>query len=43
MRQKAAVRIFLTLLYDWHNTPNEAQIIKKDPQEYWNLIEELSK
>jgi homoserine kinase type II len=43
MRQKAAVRIFLTRLYDWHNTPNEAQIIKKDPQEYWNLIEELSK
>ena len=41
MRQKAALRIYLTRLYDWHNTPDDADVVKKDPQPYWDLIEEL--
>jgi homoserine kinase type II len=41
MRRRAAVRIFLTRLYDWHNTPPNATVVKKDPVEYWELLEEL--
>jgi len=41
MRRRAAVRIFLTRLYDWRNTPPDATVVKKDPVEYWELLEEL--
>lgn len=41
MRRRAAVRIYLTRLYDWHNTPSGATIVKKDPLDYWELLEEL--
>ncbi|MEM0899226.1 MAG: homoserine kinase [Pseudomonadota bacterium] len=30
----AALRFFLTRLYDWVNTPDGAQVVKKDPMEY---------
>jgi homoserine kinase type II len=41
MRRRAAVRIFLTRLYDWHNTPSWADIVKHDPVDYWELLESL--
>lgn len=35
MRRRAALRILLTRLYDWYNTPEGAHVVKKDPDEYW--------
>lgn len=32
--QGAAMRFMLTRLYDWVNTPEGAQVVKKDPREY---------
>ena len=34
----AAVRFFLTRLYDWHNTPDTAFVKRKDPMEYWRKL-----
>ncbi len=34
----AAVRFFLTRLYDWHNTPGTAFVKRKDPMEYWRKL-----
>jgi homoserine kinase type II len=34
----AAVRFFLTRLYDWYNTPNTAFVKRKDPMEYWRKL-----
>ncbi len=31
----AALRFFLTRLYDWYNTPDTAFVKRKDPMEYW--------
>lgn len=33
-RRAAALRIFMTRLYDWHFTPDGAQVKKLDPEEY---------
>jgi homoserine kinase type II len=34
----AAVRFFLTRLYDWFNTPDTAFVKRKDPMEYWRKL-----
>ena len=34
----AAVRFFLTRLYDWYNTPDTAFVKRKDPTEYWRKL-----
>ena len=34
----AAVRFFLTRLYDWYNTPDTAYVKRKDPTEYWRKL-----
>ena len=34
----AAVRFFLTRLYDWYNTPDTAFVKRKDPMEYWRKL-----
>ena len=34
----AAIRFFLTRLYDWINTPKEALVKPHDPMEYWAKI-----
>lgn len=34
----AAVRFFLTRLYDWFNTPGAAFVKRKDPMEYWRKL-----
>lgn len=34
----AAVRFFLTRLYDWFNTPMNSLVVKKDPLEYWRKL-----
>ena len=34
----AAVRFFLTRLYDWFNTPGTAFVKRKDPMEYWRKL-----
>ena len=34
----AAMRFFLTRLYDWVNTPEDAQVRPKDPMEYWDIL-----
>ena len=34
----AAVRFFLTRLYDWINTPKDALVKPHDPMEYWSKI-----
>ena len=34
----AAVRFFLTRLYDWYNTPDTAYVKRKDPMEYWRKL-----
>jgi len=34
----AAVRFFLTRLYDWYNTPDNAFVKRKDPTEYWRKL-----
>lgn len=31
----AALRFFLTRLYDWARTPADALVVRKDPMEYW--------
>lgn len=35
----AAMRFFLTRLYDWLNTPADAQVRPHDPLEYWYRLE----
>ncbi|CAM1638827.1 MAG: homoserine kinase [Bifidobacteriales bacterium] len=34
----AAIRFFLTRLYDWFNTPSNSLVVKKDPLEYWRKL-----
>ncbi len=34
----ASVRFFLTRLYDWYNTPDNAVVKRKDPMEYWRKL-----
>lgn len=34
----AALRFFLTRLYDWFNTPANSLVVKKDPLEYWRKL-----
>ena len=34
----AAIRFFLTRLYDWFNTPANSLVVKKDPLEYWRKL-----
>ncbi len=34
----AAIRFFLTRLYDWYNTPDTAYVKRKDPMEYWRKL-----
>ena len=34
----AAMRFFLTRLYDWIHTPKGALVSPKDPMEYWNIL-----
>ncbi|MHC5306649.1 homoserine kinase [Bartonella sp. LJL80] len=34
----AALRFFLTRLYDWFNTPANSLVVKKDPMEYWRKL-----
>ena len=34
----AAIRFFLTRLYDWFNTPDTAFVKRKDPMEYWRKL-----
>ena len=34
----AAVRFFLTRLYDWYNTADTAFVKRKDPMEYWRKL-----
>jgi homoserine kinase type II len=34
----AALRFFLTRLYDWYNTPDTAFVKRKDPMEYWRKL-----
>lgn len=34
----AALRFFLTRLYDWFNTPGDALVKRKDPMEYWRKL-----
>jgi homoserine kinase type II len=34
----AAIRFFLTRLYDWYNTPDTAFVKRKDPMEYWRKL-----
>lgn len=34
----AALRFFLTRLYDWFNTPANSLVVKKDPMEYWHKL-----
>lgn len=34
----AALRFFLTRLYDWFNTPVNSLVVKKDPLEYWRKL-----
>jgi homoserine kinase type II len=31
----AAMRFFLTRLFDWANTPDGALVVRRDPMEYW--------
>jgi homoserine kinase type II len=35
----AAMRFFLTRLYDWRNTSTDAQVRRHDPMEYWTRLE----
>ena len=37
--QGAALRFFLTRLYDWYNTPAEALVKPLDPMEFWTRLE----
>ena len=39
----SAIRFFLTRLYDWINTPQEALVKPHDPMEYWSKIRFHSK
>ena len=34
----AAMRFFLTRLYDWDNTPDDAQVQRHDPMAYWQRL-----
>lgn len=34
----AAMRFFLTRLYDWINTPQDAQVRPHDPMQYWKRL-----
>ena len=34
----AAMRFFLTRLYDWINTPEDAQVKPHDPMDYWKRL-----
>jgi homoserine kinase type II len=34
----AAIRFFLTRLFDWYNTPDTAFVKRKDPMEYWRKL-----
>ena len=34
----SAMRFFLTRLYDWIHTPQEALVSPKDPMEYWSIL-----
>ena len=34
----AAMRFFLTRLYDWINTPDDAQVRPHDPMDYWKRL-----
>lgn len=34
----SAMRFFLTRLYDWMNTPENALVSPKDPMEYWSIL-----
>ena len=34
----AAMRFFLTRLYDWINTPGDAQVRPHDPMDYWKRL-----
>jgi homoserine kinase type II len=34
----AAMRFFLTRLYDWIHTPVDALVSPKDPMEYWSIL-----
>ncbi|WP_297322568.1 homoserine kinase [uncultured Bartonella sp.] len=34
----AALRFFLTRIYDWFNTPANSLVVKKDPLEYWRKL-----
>ena len=34
----AAMRFFLTRLYDWDNTPADAQVRRHDPMDYWHRL-----
>ena len=34
----SAMRFFLTRLYDWINTPDDALVSPKDPMEYWAIL-----
>lgn len=38
MARGAALRFFLTRLYDWFNTPANSLVVKKDPMEYWHKL-----
>ena len=38
LAEGAAMRFFLTRLYDWVNTPKHAQVRPKDPMEYWDIL-----
>jgi homoserine kinase type II len=34
----SAMRFFLTRLYDWIHTPEDALVSPKDPMEYWSIL-----
>ena len=36
LAQGAAMRFFVTRLYDWTNTPADALVVRKDPMEFWH-------
>ena len=34
----AAIRFYLTRLFDWYNTPSNSNVSKLNPQEFYNKV-----
>ena len=43
LSQAASMRFLLTRLYDWVNTPKDADVIPKDPKEYIIKLKHFTK